>query len=261
MKQWKTWKGTVMILIIIAEEVAGLDLVLRVEIFEKRVKKLEKVEQTAGERRYCPHDVLAPPLPLLLLTTCKRASGNILDANTIIQNFIKSMPGGQPSAQEKLFTTLADLLTPASTLPLVDSADSTTVDRLLEFLPSNLVALAQEADDLTFSESMTQSSETSHQPADLEKKKDVLTRVLRSPQFSQSLSSLTVALRDGGLPSISEALNIPVRNGGFMRRGGVPLGGGDAVEAFLDGVKEYVANGENDSKENELNMDQSQTGP
>src|SRR5206468_9208117 len=62
----------------------------------------------------------------------------------------------------------------------------------------------------------------------------------RSPQFSQSLSSLTIALRDGGLPSLSEALNVPVRNGGFMRRGGVPLGGGDAVEAFLDGVKEFV---------------------
>jgi 26S proteasome regulatory subunit N13 len=25
-----------------------------------------------------------------------------------------------------------------------------------------------------------------------------------------------------------------------MRRGGVPLGGGDAVEAFLDGVRQHV---------------------
>jgi 26S proteasome regulatory subunit N13 len=47
-------------------------------------------------------------------------------------------------------------------------------------------------------------------------------------------------LRDGGLPSISEALDINVQNGGFMRRGGVPLGGGDAVEAFLNGVKDQV---------------------
>lgn len=46
------------------------------------------------------------------------------------------------------------------------------------------------------------------------------------------------ALRDGGLPSVSEALRIPVKDGGFIRRGGVPLGGGDAVEAFLNGVKE-----------------------
>ncbi|KAJ5677183.1 uncharacterized protein N7477_002816 [Penicillium maclennaniae] len=36
------------------------------------------------------------------------------------------------------------------------------------------------------------------------------------------------------------ALQIPVANGGFMRRGGVPLGGGDAVEAFLEGVRQHV---------------------
>ena len=61
-----------------------------------------------------------------------------MDANTIIQNFIKSMPGGQPGAQESLFTTLADLLTPASTIPFIESADTATVDRLLEYLPPSL---------------------------------------------------------------------------------------------------------------------------
>jgi 26S proteasome regulatory subunit N13 len=49
-----------------------------------------------------------------------------------------------------------------------------------------------------------------------------------------------VALRDGGLPTISEALGVKVKNGGFMRRGGMPLGGGEAVEAFLEGVKRGV---------------------
>ena len=164
-----------------------------------------------------------------------------MDANTIIQNFIRSMPGGHPGSQESLFTTLADLLTPASTLPCIELADTTTVDRLLEYLPPSLVSLAQEADDVV--STRTQDStpiEASLQAITLEQKKEILRRVLRSPQFSQSLSSLTTALRDGGLPSLSEALSIPVRNGGFMRRGGVPLGGGDAVEAFLDGVKEHV---------------------
>jgi 26S proteasome regulatory subunit N13 len=53
------------------------------------------------------------------------------------------------------------------------------------------------------------------------------------------------ALRDGGLPSVSEALRIPVKDGGFIKRGGgVPMGGGDAVEAFLNGVKK----GEEDKK-------------
>jgi 26S proteasome regulatory subunit N13 len=79
---------------------------------------------------------------------------------------------------------------------------------------------------------------------ELEQKREILRRVLHSPQFSQSLASLTVALRDGGLPSISEALRIKVENGGFMRRGGVPLGGGDAVEAFLEGVKKEAKEGD-----------------
>jgi len=71
-------------------------------------------------------------------------------------------------------------------------------------------------------------------------KREILRKVLRSPQFSQSLGSLTAAIRDGGLPSISDALKVPVENGGFPRRGGVPVGGGDAVESFLKGVKAAV---------------------
>jgi 26S proteasome regulatory subunit N13 len=172
-----------------------------------------------------------------------------MDANTIIQNFIKSMPGGQSGAQESLFTTLADLLTSAYTIPFIESADMATVSRLLEYLPPSLISLAQEADEVV--STTTQDStpiEASLQATTLEQKKDILRRVLRSPQFTQSLSSLTIALRDGGLPSLSEALSIPVRNGGFMRRGGVPLGGGDAVEAFLDGVKEHVEKDESTEK-------------
>ena len=71
-------------------------------------------------------------------------------------------------------------------------------------------------------------------------KREILKKVLRSPQFSQSLGSLTAAIRDGGLPSISDALKVPVENGGFLRRGGAPVGGGDAVESFLKGTKAVV---------------------
>ena len=70
-----------------------------------------------------------------------------------------------------------------------------------------------------------------------EQKKDIVTKVLRSPQFVQSLASLTAALRDGGLPMISDALSIKVANGGYVQGGTVPLGGGNAVEAFLEGFK------------------------
>ena len=165
-----------------------------------------------------------------------------MDANSIIQNFIQSMGGdqsGQAQAQGKLFTTLQDLLTTPSTIPWVDSVDEAKVDSLLQFLPPQLITLAQQAN--ADSDSMTtQDPPTSFEPLSLHKKKDILRRVLRSPQFTQSLASLTIALRDGGLPSLSEALNIPVKNGGYMRRGGVPLGGGEAVEVFLDGVKDAV---------------------
>lgn len=171
-----------------------------------------------------------------------------MDASSIIQNFINSMPGakGQQSGQQpdRLFTTLSDLLTPASTLPLIDSADTEVVDRFLQYLPPTLIALAREADDAAKMQTAFDAS-APKETLNLDQKKDILRRVLRSPQFSQSLTSLTIALRDGGLPSISEALNIPVRNGGYMRRGGMPLGGGDAVEAFLDGVKD---NSEKESK-------------
>jgi 26S proteasome regulatory subunit N13 len=74
----------------------------------------------------------------------------------------------------------------------------------------------------------------------LDQKRAILKKVLRSPQFHQSLGSLNVALRDGGLPSIADALGVKVVNGGLVRGGSVPLGGGDAVEAFVEGVRRTV---------------------
>lgn len=82
-----------------------------------------------------------------------------------------------------------------------------------------------------------------------EQKKDILKRTLRSPQFHQSLGSLTVALRDGGLPMIGEALGLKVENGGLIRGGNMPLEGGDAVEAFVQGVRKTVE--EEDEHEHE----------
>lgn len=181
-----------------------------------------------------------------LCLTQHRASDNI-DVSSIVQNFINSMgsqkgqgSNRQGAHQERTFTTLADLLTPTSTVPWIDSADEELVDRLLQYLPPALVTLTQEAEDSAGLNTDHASVQAAEQALSLGQKKEILRRVLRSPQLSQSLASLTVALRDGGLPSISEALNIPVHNGGYMRRGGVPLGGGDAVEAFLEGVKESV---------------------
>ena len=89
-------------------------------------------------------------------------------------------------------------------------------------------------------EPSAESVEAAKQALNSSQKRALLKQVLRSPQFTQSLASLTVALRDGGLPSIAEALGVAVENGGLVRGGTVPLGGGDAVEAFVEGVKKTV---------------------
>ncbi|EEH46789.1 uncharacterized protein PADG_02887 [Paracoccidioides brasiliensis Pb18] len=179
-----------------------------------------------------------------------RAAHASSDPSSVVQNLIRSLQhGNQGSSSEAAvdpFTTLADLLTPSSTLPLIESADLQTIDHLLNFLPTSLLFLAQDIDEiLNDAETDSEAAKTALQVLTLEQKRDILRRVLRSPQFMQSLGSLTVALRDGGLPSISDALNIKVENGGFLRHGGVPLGGGDAVRAFLDGVRRHVEEMEN----------------
>ncbi|OKO94603.1 Proteasomal ubiquitin receptor ADRM1-B [Penicillium subrubescens] len=172
----------------------------------------------------------------------RAASG---DPSSVVQDFLRSLGGrqqsqGQSQDPERPSTTLQDLLTPPTTLPFIETADDTTVDHLLSFLPPALLLLAQGNAEAAEADTDPELAQAALLSLDLSQKKDILRRVLRSPQFMQSLASLTVALRDGGLPSISEALQIPVANGGFMRHGGVPLGGGDAVEAFLDGVRQQV---------------------
>ena len=146
----------------------------------------------------------------------------------------------QGVSQGSPFTTLHDLLLTSITIPVVDSADAKFIDNLLYYLPPILLQLSQESDDLSSVDPSAETAKAAIAALNLDQKKDLLKRVLRSPQFSQSLMSLTGALRDGGLPTISEALRIPVRNGGYINRGGVPLGSGDAVKAFIEGVKGFA---------------------
>ncbi|KAI9036422.1 uncharacterized protein KD926_001825 [Aspergillus affinis] len=171
-----------------------------------------------------------------------RAAADDSDPSSVVQNFLQSIQGkstNQPQDPDRPFTTLQDLLPPSATLPFVESADDKTVDNLLSFLPPTLLLLAAEVEDVP-AEDSSEIASAVMESLELSQKKGILRKVLHSPQFTQSLASLTTAIRDGGLPSISEALKIPVENGGFMRRGGVPLGGGDAVETFLQGVRNHV---------------------
>jgi hypothetical protein len=139
-----------------------------------------------------------------------------------------------------MFTTLPDLLPSSSTIPIIESASESFVDNLMQYLPPTLFLLEQDIEDLASVDPNSDVAKEAIHALSLDQKKSVLGKVLRSPQFSQSLGSLTMALRDGGLPSIADALGIEVENGGFMRGGGVALGGGDAIEAFINGVKRGV---------------------
>ncbi|KAK0624673.1 proteasome complex subunit Rpn13 ubiquitin receptor-domain-containing protein [Bombardia bombarda] len=175
-----------------------------------------------------------------------RAASN--DAAAIVQNFLNSLKGGlglgagrQPQQRRgKLYPLLNDLLETSTTIPMLDAATDEYVDNLLNFLPPTVLVLAQQGDGAVEIEPSAVSVAAAREAMSSNQKRALLKKVLRSPQFSQSLASLTTALRDGGLPSIAEALGISVENGGIVRGGTMPLGGGDAVEAFVEGVKKTV---------------------
>lgn len=172
------------------------------------------------------------------------------DAATVVQNFLDSLKGGkggmqqqqQQEAQGQMYTTLVDLLPTSTTIPTIDTASPTQIDNLLSYLPPSILLLAQEsaASIDGMAEPNPETTSAAIEALSLDQKKAILKRVLRSPQFHQSLGSLTMAIRDGGLPSIAEALGVKLENRGLVRGGSVPLGGGDAVEAFVEGVRKTI---------------------
>lgn len=179
----------------------------------------------------------------MLISKCRVSN----DAAAAVRNFLESLKGapglgGTNQAEGKAYPLLTDLLDTSTTIPMLDAATDEYVDTLLGYLPPTVLVLAQQGDhgDAIEKEPGPESVEAAKQAMSSNQKRALLKKVLRSPQFSQSLASLTIALRDGGLPSIAEALGIAVENGGLVRGGTVPLGGGDAVEAFVEGVKKTV---------------------
>lgn len=171
------------------------------------------------------------------------------DASDVVRNFLESLKGApalgasrESRAEGKAYPLLNDLLDTSTTISMLDAATDEYVDNLLSYLPPTVLVLSQQGDsaDAISSEPGAAAVEAAKQAMSSEQKRALLKKVLRSPQFAQSLSSLTIAIRDGGLPSIAEALGVSVENGGLVNGGRVPLGGGDAVEAFVDGVKRTV---------------------
>lgn len=164
-----------------------------------------------------------------------------------MQNFLKSMQGtesleGRISQTSNVAAiTLLDLLLPSTTVPIIEAADESFLDNLLSRLPPEILNSPQNNNPRFLTEA---GPDTQAEALSFNQKKVILEKVLRSPQFSQSVIALTGALRDGGLPAISDALDIPVENGGYTQTGGLAMGGNDATGAFMKGIKTYVESGQ-----------------
>lgn len=159
--------------------------------------------------------------------------------------------GSQQSGGES-FTTLLDLLWPTSTVPTIENASDELIDALCAQLPTTPFLLEAEVEDVEQIDPNGETAQMVVQTLDQESKRDVLKRTLRAPQLRAALGSLTEALRTGALPTVSQALNIDVEHGGYMRGGAMPLGGGDAVKAFLEGVKKTVENEKKGESDDEM---------
>ncbi|KAF1838114.1 hypothetical protein BDW02DRAFT_489883 [Decorospora gaudefroyi] len=167
------------------------------------------------------------------------------DVNAIVNDFMNSLKGGSmgSGSQQKgsaPFTTLLDLLWPSHTLPAVQGASDEIIDALCAQLPTTPFLLEADVEDIEQIDPNSETAQMAIQTLSREEKIDVLGSILRAPQLRSALGSLTEALKTGALPTVSQALNIDVENGGYKRGGGMPLGGGDAVKAFLEGVKKTV---------------------
>jgi len=154
---------------------------------------------------------------------------------------LKSQGSGAQPSYDKPFASLANLFDTNTTVPFLASASSEQVDALCLQLPPSIFLLAQEnTESLAATEPTAEAGKAAVEALSDGQKRDILQRVLRSPQLHQFLESLTNALKEGGLPALGEALMFDVENGGKIIGGNVPIGGTEAVKRFLEGAKRTV---------------------
>jgi 26S proteasome regulatory subunit N13 len=112
--------------------------------------------------------------------------------------------------------------------------------------------LEAEVEDVDQIDPNSETARMAMQTLDKSEKVEVLKRILRAPQLRAALGSLTEALKTGALPTVAKALNIDVENDGYARGGAMPLDGGSAVKAFLEGVKKTVEKESNEKGDNDM---------
>ena len=172
--------------------------------------------------------IVDAPQPISIRPSCPKANylpsndrNTTSQMNNAVQDFLSSLgatsgSGAASSARGAASTTLPDLLASSTTIPMIDAAEESFIDNLLiKELPPALIALEMDPESSDVEELDQETIEAVVMSLEPEKKRDIVKRVLRSPQFAQSLMSLTGALRDGGVPNVSQALGIQVKNGGY----------------------------------------------
>ncbi|KAG5928499.1 hypothetical protein E4U42_000571 [Claviceps africana] len=177
----------------------------------------------------------------------RAASSSTSDAAAAVRNLLDSLrghegfSGGQEQQQQAdvPYPSLNHLLPTSITVPLIDEASSEYLDTLLNLLPPTVIVLATTSTAAEESRQEPSAAVVDAAKASLsaDAKRSLLKKVLRSPQFNQALGTLTMALRDGGLPGVADALGVKVENGGYLVGSQMPLGGGQAVRAFVEGVR------------------------
>ncbi|KAF3045736.1 hypothetical protein E8E11_007884 [Didymella keratinophila] len=180
-----------------------------------------------------------------------RAAGAATDVSSIVQNFMDSLKGGSGQQQQQQqgggdFPTLLDLLWPTTTRPIIEGASDELIDALAAQLPTTPFLLEAEVEDVDQIDPNGEEAQMVVQTMGQAEKREVVQQILRAPQLKAALGSLTEALKTGALPTVAQALNIDVEHDGYMRGGAMPLGGGDAVKAFLEGVKRTVEDEDED---------------
>lgn len=174
-----------------------------------------------------------------------RSSSDRVDASEAVKsllNSLKGQPGSSSGTRQRgadlPYPFLSHLLPSSITVKLIEDASNELLETLLGLLPQSLLLLAG---NVTVPDARVDPPpdqvEVIKAGLSIESKRSLLKKVARSPQFHQALGGLTMAIRDGGLPSIADALGIQVDNGGYISGGGMPLGGGLAVKTFIEGIK------------------------
>ena len=115
---------------------------------------------------------------------------------------------GAAEQQQGPGLSLHDLLSTTNTTPLVENMSETTIDAIISNLPHAIVP----------------------KDASTSQKRQIILRVLRSPQFMQGAVSLTAALREGALQGVADSLKVPISTND----------GSDPVEILVKGVRREV---------------------